>query len=361
MLGQSPQIGCIHDLRSYLEDILDKTKNEKETYFRNKIKTYLIESNNPSTMGLTQNNIGIRDTSDKSLKIIKSNINGRNYDFYLDTTDIRFWKIYSLHDSKITEKILTKLVLRNNNRLDFVWFPSALLEKYMGWGEDTGFSLKFKNKLNIQSGENKIDVSMRFWGDGGKDLIKSLRTSTPIGRGTTLSSISLSYSVEGGYAKENISYFGGFTLMKGNLIDSHFILVEKIKLDYSTILNSIESNYWMDAYKTNCGIKLKISPLYLEFSKEVEDLETFVNSVFSGQNPFRLLGTIEKVRKDFFRVHAIDLHSNDLINFDITSNLMAIYLNKGSCGNVITRLLTNMQRYMDHRIKLIGDNDAVII
>ena len=61
------RIGSNCDLRSYLEGVLDKTKDKKETNedvndLRSKIKTYLIESNNPNTSALVQDKIIIKDT-----------------------------------------------------------------------------------------------------------------------------------------------------------------------------------------------------------------------------------------------------------------------------------------------------------
>ena len=162
------RIGSAHDLRSCLEDVLDKTKNKTESdeetsAFRTKIKTYLIESNNPDTNCLNQNKVEIKDTFDTTLKILKANVKGKDYELYLDSAEDRFWKIYSLHDSKVTESIINRLVLKNNNKLDFVWFPSSLLERYMGLGAETGFSLKYRNKFNTENSDKKINVSMRFW------------------------------------------------------------------------------------------------------------------------------------------------------------------------------------------------------
>jgi DNA mismatch repair ATPase MutS len=144
----APRIGSAYDLRSCLEGVLDKTKDKKEINedandFRSKIKTYLIESNNPSVSALVQDKIIIKDTLDDNLKVLRATSKrGRDYELYLDTTDKRFWKIYSLNKSEVSDKIINMLVLRNKNKLDFAWFPSSLLEKYMSLGTETGFSLK---------------------------------------------------------------------------------------------------------------------------------------------------------------------------------------------------------------------------
>lgn len=350
-------------MRSYLEDVLDRKgykkdeEGEESTAFKGKIKTYLIESNSPNLNNLRQDRVMVKDTPNKILKSFIFNKNGKNYELVLDISDERFWMIYSLYDSEKSQKIINDWVLRNDSKLDFVWFPSKLLEKYMGLGTETGFSLKYINKFRT-NGDKKINVSMRFWGDSGKDILESLRKNTPIGKGTSLSGISLNYSVEDGFAKENISNFGRFTLLSATSIDPHFLLLDKIKRNYSNIINVIESNHRVEGHKTEFGMKLKSNPLYIEFPKEIENLEDFVNTIFSARLPFRLSGTIEKSSDDFYRIHAVDLHSKGLVDFEIDPNLMAIYLNDKSCGNIIMRLVTNMQSFMDEKIKLVSNDDS---
>jgi hypothetical protein len=240
--------------------------------------------------------------------------------------------------------------------------PSVLLERYMDLGKETGFSLKFKNKFNRFDDEDELkDVSMRFWGGGAKKILEGLRNNPPIERGISLSSIGINHPVEGGFCKENISYFGRFTLMKGNSIDSHFNLLEKIKSDYARIINLIESNYRFDIKREDKGLRFSGSPMYIDFVDEIENLEALSNTLFSGKLPFRLDGIVQRDNESFYRVFGIDLHSNDLVNFELTPNWMAIYLNHTSCGNVMTRLVTNMQTYMTSKIKAVGDDDVRII
>jgi hypothetical protein len=364
-MPQVPRIENISDLRSSLEAIIDKSDDtEDERNFKNKIKTYIIESNLPKDItNQLKGDFLLSDTYDKTLKILKARAKDNIFrEFYLDIADNRFWKLYSLHDSSTSESVIRNLVERNFSMLDYLWLPSTLLEKYMGFGTETGFSLKFKNKFGILAKENKIDdMSMRFWGGNAKKIIEGLRRNEPIEKGISLSSIGLNHSVEGGFSKENISYFGRFTLMKGNSIDSHFNLVEKVKSDYSNMLRSLESNYRIDFEKNDYGLKLKGGPLYIEFGEELERLNDFVEVLFSSQYPFRLSGMIKKEDDFFYRVNGIDLHSNDLVNFEITPDRMAIYLNHNSCGNVITRLVANMQMYMTYKIKLVGEDDCRII
>ena len=175
------------------------------------------------------------------------------------------------------------------------------------------------------------------------------------------SAIGLNYSVEEGFTKENISNFGRFTVMKGNSVDSHFNIIYKIKEDYSKKLALIESKYRFSMEKNKCGLKLSGTPIYIDFLKPLEDVGHFVDVLVSSKNPFRIFGVKQMENKDFIRVFGADLHTNDLVNMDITPNWMSIYLNSKSCGNVVTRLVTNIQTFLTSQIKLMGEDNERII
>jgi hypothetical protein len=357
-------IDRMEDFRSSLEAAMEKSEAEEELAFKNKIKTYIIESNiseldSNSLKGIFE----IKNTLDDNLKILKLKARSNKLnDFYLDVTDKRFWKLYSLEDSSNTGRIIKGLIENNFSRLDYLWLPSIILERYMSLGKETGFSLKFKNKINnLLEDDRPKDVSMRFWGGGAKDILKSLRSNQPIEQGVSVSSIGINHFVEGGYCKENISNFGKFTLMKGNSIDSHFNIVEKIKNDYSKIIELIETNYRLDLEKNGGGLTLSGGPIFIDFNNEFENIEGLINIMFSGKMPFRLSGIINKESDSFYSIYGIDLHSNDLVNFEISPQWIAIYLNHASCGNVVTRLVTNIQTYITSKIKVVGNDDLKII
>jgi len=359
----SAAINCIEDLRSSLEAAMERSAREDESAFKNKIKTYIIESNVEETnLNSLKGLNGIKNTSNDNLKILKFKTESNEFkEFYLDIADKRFWKLYSLQDSANTGRIIKNLVESNYSRLDYLWLPSKVLERYMGLGKETGFSLKFKNKLNNLDQEIPQDVSMRFWGGGAKAILKSLRDNQPIDQGISLSSIGINHFVEGGYCKENISNIGKFTLMKGNSVDSHFNILEKIKNDYSKIIENIETNYRINFKKKGDGLSLVGGPIFIDFIKGLENVENLIDIMFDGNLPFRLSGVIDKESDSFYRIYGIDLHSNDLVNFEVSPQWIAVYLNHTSCGNVVTRLITNIQTYITSKIKVVGnDGDSII-
>lgn len=363
-MTRMPQIQNRKELRGVLSSVLERGEGEDEDLdFRKKLKTYVIESNIPEvTASSIKGFFQVADTEDTSLKILKANLSVNNQlRFYLDVSDKRFWKLHSLYDSTITEDIIKKMVEQNYSKLDFLWLSSNLLEKYVELGKQTGFGVKFKNKFSINKDEEDIqDISMRFWGGGARDVIRDLRENDRLVKGISLSSIGINHSVQGGFTKENITNSGKFTVIKGNSIDSHFGIVEKIKQNYSEKISLIE-NQRISIEKNGVGLTFKGASLFIDFSKPLEDVPRFTERLISATTPFRLAGTKEILTKDHVRVFVLDLHSNDLLTLEITPNWIGIALGHNSCGNVVMRLLTNIQTHLTSQVKLMsGENERII-
>lgn len=351
------------ELRSVFTSLLNKIETQDESDFKNRLKTYVIESNiseiNSDTI---KDPFKILSTSDETLKILKTTFNNKNsLYFYLDISDSRFWKMHSLYDSKLTENIITKLVESNHSRLDYIWLSSNLLEKYMSLGKNNGFGIKFKNKFGDMENEEELkNISIRFWGGGAKEVIEDLKQNPRLVKGLSISSIGIDHIIEGGFSKENITNFGRFTMMKGISLDSHFNVVDKIKDDYSEKLNLLES-YRFTVEKKNSGLKMSGSPLYIEFGKPQENLSDLTDKLVSSTKPFRLSGVKQKENENFYRVFGIDLHTNHLVNLEITPDWIAVYLNYNSCGNIVTRLVSNLQSHLTSQVKLVGEDNERII
>jgi hypothetical protein len=48
----------------------------------------------------------------------------------------------------------------------------------------------------------------------------------------------------------------------------------------------------------------------------------------------------------------VDLHTGDALDLELTPFFVRVYLTSSSCGNVLARLLTNLQHYHDARVEL---------
>lgn len=365
-----PNIANRKELRNVLENSLKITDDEEDEFKADKKpKSFIIESNMGDNLAFNTEaptKASIFNTDDSSLK--KLNITAENREpllMYLDTSDKRFWIIHSLHSSSMSEKAILDLVSYNPSLLDFPWLSSTSLQQISKLGKETGFSLKFENQFlekNDETYEDKLQkVSMRFWGGQSNEIINDLKNNPKIRQGISLSSVGIKYRTESGFIKENISYLGKFVAMKGDSVDSHFNLINKVKTQYSEIIKSIEENYRMDIVKMESGFKLTGNCMLIEFKKSIEDLNLFVDKLTSCNFPFRLWGVWDFLEDDYVKIKAIDLHTCHKVNIELTKDWMRIYLPQGSCGNVVSRLFTNLQRHFDSDVILRGNDDERIV
>jgi hypothetical protein len=68
--------------------------------------------------------------------------------------------------------------------------------------------------------------------------------------------------------------------------------------------------------------------------------------MFASRRPFRL-GGIPEVNDDIAEVEAIDLHVGQRLRVDVGPTWMRVYLERGSCGNTVARLVGNLQHRFD--------------
>jgi hypothetical protein len=249
--------------------------------------------------------------------------------------------------------------------LDFAWFASNFLEKNCALGKEEGFGLKYINSFvenNNNFDENTLrSFSMLFWGGHPKDVLEGLKKNAALASGVSLSRVKQVFRTDDGYVKENISREGKFTLTKGNSIDSHLLAVDKIKNEYRGIIENLESNYRINVSNSDFGLNVKGTYSVIKLTKKIENFDRFLCHLLSGNLPFRIFGIPQIIDNDFVKVFAVDLHTSHKFNMEISRGSIRIYLYQNSCGNVITRLMTNLQQFYDSQIILMGCDDEQLI
>ena len=246
--------------------------------------------------------------------------------------------------------------------LDFPWLSSGSLERVGSFGKiGAGFNLKYRNRFEDLKGERPVeDMTMRFWGSAAFELIEHIKRNERIRDGLSLSGIGVMYEIENGYVKEQISSDGRIMVIRGDSIDGHFSIISQIQTYYQSMLNLIESEYRFSYQRLPHGVAFRGDMLRIVFNREIPDLEAFVENMFSTTLPFRLWGVAKNLEPDYVKVKAVDLHSKGKLDFEIEPTELRIYLHEGACGNVITRLFTNLQSSFDAQSKLIGHDGRII-
>jgi len=350
-------------LETHLLNISDKKEEDEEKGNSVKIKTYIIESNidNPQKLKKIPPGSSLLKTDDNKLFQVNYVKNNSRTQIYFDISDERFWLFHSFGESKIVENFVNSIVTYNNNQLDYSWFSSNFLENECSLGIGEGFNIKYNNSF-LDLDNNLLDNSLKsftmlFWGAKPKDVLSGLKDNSTLVSGVSLSKIKQVIKTDDGFVKENIGRNGKFTLWKGDSIDSHLWAVENIKEKYSDLIRFFEDNYRIRYYSTDSGLNIKGTYSLIRFNKKIENIEFFLSHLLTGNLPFRIFGFTQKINEKYFKVNAIDLHTNDKFNMEITPDFIRVYLYENSCGNIITRLMTNLQRYYDSQVELKGSDD----
>lgn len=336
-------------------------EEEQAEQHRKRTKSQILESNVSFGEYASRSRTGFA-----YLKTDDSNLwNIRYFDRiigYLDTANPRLWILHSIGLAEDMDEHIKQIVNEEESMLDFPWFSSSSLEIVGGFGKTgAGFNLKYRNRFEDLKGERSVEnMTMRFWGTAAFQLIEHIGRDERFRDGLSLSGIVVMHEIENGYVKEQISSDGRIMAMRGDSIDGHFSIINKIQDYYQKLLDLIESEYRFSYERYPHGTAFKGDPLRISFNRRISNLSAFVDNMFSTLLPFRLWGVAKNLDSDFIKVKAVDLHSKGRLDFEIDPTGLRVYLHEGACGNVITRLFTNLQASFDAQSKLIGHGERII-
>jgi len=157
---------------------------------------------------------------------------------------------------------------------------------------------------------------------------------------------------ENAFSLSDVKYDGKITA-RGTSFQSHISLVSNVSRDYSRNITEFETRFALHFEREQNGrITLTGEPLAVTFGRPIANMEVFLEKVFSGAAPFRLSGVPLNVRGQLYRVVAVDLHVSQTVTFEIAPEFMRVFLPRGSCGNTVARLYTNLQHYYDSTVEL---------
>ncbi|MGH2637912.1 MAG: hypothetical protein ACRDF4_01280 [Rhabdochlamydiaceae bacterium] len=350
MLLPEPEIQEVPKVSGFVNEPQERERHSL------KPKTYLVESN-AGLEKLHQNGYAIRPSEDRTLtNILCSN----QFYLYLDTLDPRYWKIHSIYYADQSDNAIDSMVAHNPNQLDYFWLSSSSLEQIGKDKQGTGFGLSFSDYFSPNK-DDKPSLSMRLWGGNTNSILKGLRTIPEIKGQISLTNISIDYLTDDGHSNENIYQNGKLTARSGDSIDSHYNLIEKVNVDYKNLIEEIESGYEFeyDYREFYCSIKGTYS--VINFESDLRNLEKFAENLTSGNEPFRIWGLWKAISEKHIKIKGVDLHTNSPLELEILPREIRIFLRKGSCGNIVTRLITNIQTRFHSGSGLIGIDRADII
>lgn len=352
---------------------LENKKLEKEN---NLLKTYVIENNVGDfsleylqkylkpfffQMKNKRKNYGkIHQTDEENFYILEHD----NVHLYLDcTSQDRFCQIYTMGDAVQSDRVVKNLL--SSTYFDNLWLWNDFLKNIQDTkGQPRGFGLDYDYRRFDNSDEKTNYIKMQiFGGSDTRDIYDLLANSESIQDKIILSRVGVKIednSNRDDFMIETIKYNGKVT-SKGTSIYQHQKLVKDLKNEYSEKLQKIEDNFriGIDFDPKSKNYRIEGKPLYFKFSEQLsnEMMDLFVEKVFNGAMPFRLLGFPSQLGNFGRFIEVVDLHIGESFSLEIYPDLMVVYLSENICGNTIFRLYTNLQHFFSKKIEVCSDDE----
>lgn len=353
-----PRVQTKMEFHECLEDWLFPPKREGDDCLGGRLrelKSYVLETNGGCKREGSDGDIRwhIEDTGVNKLKILRVEHGKNMHESFMDTTDDRFYILHTNEKSETATKIVDMFTDGSSHAFDRMWMHHGILETIVKKAGNSfgGFGVKYSDELHRKADD-----------DGSKSAIEDLnitvngsmaRTVEEIMRGEDCLESAIAYNklrITRGEddspdcASDDVTNAGYFAMKHGKSVRDHLDLVDVSKNVYSDAINGIEECR-MGTRHVNGRDIAGGRTLDFTFSKSIPDLPLFISRVFNATKPFKIWGLESKLEDGYFDVLGIDLHTNDSIDFEITKDFMRVYLSKGSCGNTVLRMLTNLQLY----------------
>lgn len=297
--------------------------------------------------------------------------------YFVDLGNARYQVLHSIGKSEQTDGALRTLTEGEVSGFDHAWLPASLLRRTHR-GRLTGFKFRYQtavggvlaleqDAVDLETGELRRDelsrskFSMTVAEDvaAERELDDLLRL--PVFRGRKALE-QVQFRTENRDVPEefvvNGVYSNGKIVGSGTSVGGHFLTIDALMTEYAAAIDRIEEEFAIGWVRAGEGYVLRGEPFVVRFPEDVRivDLPAFVGSIFRSSRPFRLFGIPHGAGEGRIDVEAIDLHTGSQLSFEITPEWMRIFLPRGTCGNVIARLYTNLQHALSSDVRMtVGD------
>ena len=136
----------------------------------------------------------------------------------------------------------------------------------------------------------------------------------------------------------------------------HRAIVDLVVKSYRRVTTHAEDRLWFDTTQVGGdGFSFSGAPLTIRFSEPLSapTFERFVDLALRRRTSrFRIGGYITERGPTKVHLAGIDRHLWQPFLLEATSRHLLVVLPRGTCGNTIHRLVTNVQRYLDPKVEV---------
>jgi hypothetical protein len=368
------------------------------------VKSYMLEhvGDTPKRRAITDimqpRNLSMMQIDENLYKIREAG-NNQEYMGFVEVLDPRYFVFYTLHEAQKSDRWVKNLVL-SSPEIDHVWLSGWAFNVLWHRVVQLNRPNRYARIVFLHDSIYEVDTEVYGGTDEGDEerelteyaeegdviqiverraskfslvdrihvvqdklsklqqiysplyAISQLRFPSPIGRG-------------GHDFYDN----GKVTNRSGNFRDhrGHIIYVQRI---YDELMKMTEAKAWYSLEEESVVApgafqKLVGAPVSIEFSEPLskETFDYWIKSTFGRvRNRFRLWGNPIWLGPKKVHVYGIDKHLWQPIFLEITDEHLTAIVPKGTCGNTVHRLVTNIQRYIDPAARVfVGDTKYVDI
>ena len=319
------------------------------------LKTFMLESDDgfPLQAKLERMSYEVTDTGLDWIKILTVTEEDHNHQFYLDVSDKRFFQLHTNHKSDTADRIIRALTGDRNHTLDNTWLYHDMLKRLAVKPNNYfhGFDISYSNTLVKDDDLENLTMSIR--GSMASEVEDLIRTNDRLNKAGAYDKVSISRgSGADPYERvqDDVHNNGYFAVKYGKSVQEHLHIVDYCREEYSKTVLGVE-NERIGVRDVDGERFLDGNSFYFEFPNRLVDLDAFIDRVFDSTRPFQLWGLKQQIRDGYYKILAVDLHTGSPMDFEIADDMMRAYIFKGSCGNTILRLLTNLQIYFDSQTR----------
>lgn len=321
------------------------------------LKSYILETNKPLAKQYVINDtcISIEDTGLEHVKILVAKMEtGPPAHYYLDRTDRRFLVLHTNDQVTITDPIIKKIITSDKHQFDSAWLHTDMLKliaKSFG-NRPLGYGVRYEDIFKTDDSpidprtDLKIDVSGAISGK----ILELIQGHSDIKPMIGYEKVFINRGTPHDGVLETLEYSGRFRLVRGNSIDEHMSLITHVTKMYRETVEAVE-NKRIRARGTQAGFSIEGNSFTFEFERDIEDWNRLLPKIFNSKEPFRIWGLRTDAGDGVQKILCVDMHTGDQLDVEVGDGMMRVFLPYPACGNVVLRLYTNLQRYLDANMK----------
>lgn len=272
--------------------------------------------------------------------------------YWIDTGNKRIWQIFSVAETKNTEKMLRSLFLGKKG-VDKLWAPESFMLKAQdefGY-TNRGFGIRFKDTLTMK--EPKSNFSAKLW--IGRNPSENQQRLYNVAN-ETFSKSSIRFGKNWSDDENHMSgelyelfYDGHMTVNTCDDFENFIEFISYIRNTYLGELNFMER-------------ERKKKPSFVEttFSENVNKSD-FNRIVFSGTGHMNLWLEPYEIQDDIIRYSGADIHTGDFLTLDLCDNYAYISNQLNGCMNVAPRFGCLSARHLSSETKIYFDGVPLFV